>query len=90
MEFTARDLCDFLQGALEGDPSVKVSKPARIEEGQAGDVCFLANPKYINFAYTTKASVLIVNADQVFEQPVAATLIRVKDAYTAIAKVLDQ
>lgn len=90
MEFTARDLCDFLQGTLEGDPSIKVSKPARIEEGQAGDVCFLANPKYLNFAYTTKASVLIVNADQVFEQPVAATLIRVKDAYTAIAKVLDQ
>ncbi|HMU70495.1 MAG TPA: UDP-3-O-(3-hydroxymyristoyl)glucosamine N-acyltransferase [Chitinophagales bacterium] len=90
MEFTARELCDFLQGTLEGDPSIKVRKPARIEEGQPGDVCFLANPKYLSFAYTTAASVLIVNADQVFEQPVKSTLIRVKDAYTAIAKVLDQ
>lgn len=90
MEFTARDLCDFLQGTLEGDPTVKVRKPAKIEEGQPGDVCFLANPKYLAFAYTTKASVLIVNTDQTFEQPVQATLIRVKDAYTAIAKVLDQ
>lgn len=90
MEFTARDLCDFLQGTLEGDPAVKVRKPARIEEGQEGDVCFLANPKYLPYAYTTGASVLIVNADQTFDQPVKATLIRVKDAYTAIAKVLDQ
>lgn len=90
MEFTARDLCDFLQGTLEGNPLVKVRKPARIEEGQEGDVCFLANPKYLPYAYSTGASVLIVNADQEFDQPVAATLIRVKDAYTAIAKVLDQ
>ena len=90
MEFTARDLCDFLQGTLEGDPAVKVSKPARIEEGQAGDVCFLANPKYLHYAYTTSASVLIVNENQAFDQPVKATLIRVQDAYTAIAKVLDR
>lgn len=90
MEFTARELCDFLHGNLEGDPSVKVRKPAKIEEGGEGDVCFLANQKYLSFAYTTKASVLIVNEDQVFDQPVPATLIRVKDAYTAIATILEQ
>ncbi len=90
MEFTARELCDFLEGTLEGDPLVKVLKPAKIEEGISGDVCFLANPKYIAYAYTTKASVLIVNADQQFDQPLTATVIRVKDAYTSIAKVLDQ
>jgi UDP-3-O-[3-hydroxymyristoyl] glucosamine N-acyltransferase len=90
MEFTARELCDFLQGTLEGDPFVKVHKPAKIEEGVEGDVCFLANPKYIAYAYTTKASVLIVNEGQVFEQPVQATIIRVKDAYSSIAMVLDQ
>jgi UDP-3-O-[3-hydroxymyristoyl] glucosamine N-acyltransferase len=90
MEFTARELCDFLQGTLEGNPLVKVHKPAKIEEGAEGDVCFLANPKYVAYAYTTKASVLIVNDNQEFEQPVNATIIRVKDAYTSIAKVLDQ
>ncbi len=90
MEFTARELCDFLQGTLEGNPLVKVHKPAKIEEGIEGDVCFLANPKYVSYAYTTGASVLIVNEDQVFDQTVNATIIRVKDAYTSIAKVLDQ
>lgn len=90
MEFTARELCDFLEGTLEGDPKVKVHKPAKIEEGIAGDICFLANPKYVSYAYSTGASVIIVNENQEFEQPVNATLIRVKDAYSAIAKVLDQ
>jgi UDP-3-O-[3-hydroxymyristoyl] glucosamine N-acyltransferase len=90
MEFTARELCDFLEGTLEGNPLVKVLKPAKIEEGVNGDVCFLANPKYVAYAYTTKASVLIVNEDQKFDQPVNTTIIRVKDAYTSIAKVLDQ
>lgn len=90
MEFTALELCAFLEGTLEGDPSVKVRKPARIEEGVEGDVCFLANPKYINYAYTTGASIIIVNEDQVFEEPLKPTLIRVKDAYTSIAKVLEQ
>ncbi len=90
MEFTALELCQFLNGRLEGDPSVKVRKPAKIEEGLDGDVCFLANPKYLPYAYSTKASVLIVNEDQVFDQQVNATIIRVKDAYTSIAKVLEQ
>lgn len=49
-----------------------------------------SNPKYLAYAYTTGASILIVNDDQVFEQPVNATIIRVKNAYTSIAKVLDQ
>lgn len=90
MEFTALELCQFLNGTLEGDPSVKVRKPAKIEDGVEGDVCFLANPKYLSYAYSTNASVLIVNQDQVFEQPVKATIIRVKDAYTSIAKVLEE
>lgn len=90
MEFTALELCQFLNGTLEGDPLVKVRKPAKIEEGAEGDVCFLANPKYLPYAYSTKASVLIVNNDQLFDQPLKTTIIRVKDAYTSIAKVLEQ
>lgn len=90
MEFTALELCQFLNGTLEGDPLVKVRKPAKIEDGTEGDVCFLANPKYLPYAYSTKASVLIVNNDQLFDQPLKTTIIRVKDAYTSIAKVLEQ
>lgn len=90
MVFTAQELCDFLKGRLEGDPAVKVTKPAKIEEAVAGDATFLANPKYLPYAYTTKASVLIVNEDFVFEKQIHPTLIRVKDAYSSIAVLLDQ
>lgn len=90
MEFTALQLSEILHGKLEGNPSVKVHKPAKIEEGTEGDVCFLANPKYLGYAYTTKASVLVVNEDQVFDQPVDATIIRVKDAYTGFSLILDR
>lgn len=89
MKFTAQELCDILHGKLEGDPAVKVTRPAKIEEAGEGDASFLANPKYISFAYTTKASVLIVNEDIVFDTQIHPTLIRVKDAYAAIAILLD-
>ncbi|MBC8046426.1 MAG: UDP-3-O-(3-hydroxymyristoyl)glucosamine N-acyltransferase [Fimbriimonadaceae bacterium] len=90
MEFTAQDLCNFLNGKLEGDPSVKVYKPAKIEEAAEGDASFLANEKYTPFAYTTKASVLIVNENIVFDKHIHPTIIRVKDAYASIAILLDQ
>lgn len=90
MEFSALELSKFLQGTLEGNPDVMVRKPAKIEEGQDGDVCFLANPKYIKYAYTTQASVLIISESLNFDQPVRPTLIRVKDAYTGFSKILAQ
>lgn len=90
MEFTALELSVFLNGTIEGDPSVKVFKPAKIEEAQQGDICFLGNNKYLPYAYTTNASVMIVNADVVFEKPVKPVLIRVKDAYSAIALLLEK
>lgn len=90
MEFSALELSEFLQGILEGNPDVKVRKPAKIEEGEEGDVCFLSNPKYVKYAYTTKASVLIISESLVFDQPVNPSLIRVKDVYTSFSKILDQ
>lgn len=90
MELSALELSRFLNGTLEGDPEVRVHKPAKIEEGKNGDVCFLANPKYVRYAYTTGASVLIINESLIFEQPVKPTLIRVKDAYTSFSQILDQ
>lgn len=90
MEFSALELSRFLKGTLEGNPDVKVRKPAKIEDGEEGDVCFLANPKYVKFAYTTNASVLIINDTLTFDQPVKPSLIRVKDAYTSFSHILDQ
>ncbi|HZY36044.1 MAG TPA: UDP-3-O-(3-hydroxymyristoyl)glucosamine N-acyltransferase [Mucilaginibacter sp.] len=90
MQFTAHELSLMLNGTVEGDPSVAVNQLAKIEEARAGSLSFLANPKYEQYLYTTNASVVIVNNDQVLAQPVKATLIKVPNAYSAITVLLEK
>lgn len=89
MEFTARQIADLLQGRVEGDPDIRVSALAKIEEGKPGTLSFLANPLYTPHIYTTGASIVITGDDFRFDQPVTATLIRVQDAYQSFAKLLE-
>ncbi|MDR2890578.1 MAG: UDP-3-O-(3-hydroxymyristoyl)glucosamine N-acyltransferase [Alistipes sp.] len=88
MQFTAEMIAGFLGGTIEGDPGVAVSEFAKIEEGRAGALSFLANPKYEHHIYDTASSIVIVGADFKPTAPLAATLIRVADAYAAFASLL--
>ena len=88
MLFTANQIAAFAGGVVDGDPEATVSTFAKIEEGVPGAISFLANPQYEKFLYETTASVVLVNKDFVPKQPVKATLVRVDDAYEAIAKLL--
>ncbi len=88
MEFTAKQLAEVLHGTVDGNPDEKVSSFAKIEHGKPGQLCFLANPKYEQYAYSSRASVLLVNADFTPKQPVAPTLVRVDNAYSALADLL--
>lgn len=88
MEFTAKQLAQILNGTVEGNPEEKISRFAKIEHGEPGALSFYANPKYEEYVYTSKAGVLLVNADFVPKHPVTPTMIRVKDAYTAVAELL--
>ncbi|WP_370391208.1 UDP-3-O-(3-hydroxymyristoyl)glucosamine N-acyltransferase [uncultured Winogradskyella sp.] len=89
MKFTAEQIAGILEGTVVGDPQVKVSKLAKIEEGVKGSLTFLANPKYKPFIYKTKASITIVNLDFEPEHEVETTLIKVEDAYGAFTKLLE-
>ncbi len=88
MEFTAKQLAEVLKGTVEGDPQAKVSSFAKIEHGKPGQLCFFANPKYEHYVYTSKASVLLVNSDFVPKEPVGPTMVRVPNAYDALAELL--
>jgi UDP-3-O-[3-hydroxymyristoyl] glucosamine N-acyltransferase len=90
MQFTAHELALMLNGTVEGDASLSVNRLAKIEEAEAGSLSFLANPKYEQYLYTTSASLVIVNNDQVLAEPVKATLIRVPNAYSAITVLLEK
>ncbi len=90
MQFSAVQLATMLDGKLEGNPDVKVSNIAKIEEAGDGMLSFIANPKYEEFIYSTQASILIVNESLITERPVKPTLIRVKDAYSSFALLLEK
>lgn len=89
MEFSAQQIASFLNGTIEGDPEVKVCSFSKIEEGKPGTLTFLANPKYEHYIYQTEASIVLVNNDFTPEQPIPATLIKVSNAYAALAMLLN-
>ncbi|MBK8721486.1 MAG: UDP-3-O-(3-hydroxymyristoyl)glucosamine N-acyltransferase [Saprospiraceae bacterium] len=89
MQATASQIASLLNGRVEGNPEVVVTKPARIEEGTEGTISFLGNEKYEQYAYTTKSSILLVSHDFVPANPISSTLIRVSDVYASVAVLLD-
>ena len=88
MEFTAKQIADFIGGIVEGDANATVNTFAKIEEGTKGAISFLSNPKYTHYIYETQSSIVLINKDLVLEHPVNATLIRVDNAYECVAKLL--
>lgn len=91
MKFSARQIADVIDGKIEGDADRIVSGLSKIEQGEAGTLSFLAHPKYEEFIYSTRASIVIVNASFAPRQvlPEQCTLIRVPDAYAAFSALLE-
>jgi len=88
MEFTAKKIAEFVQGRVVGDENATVNSFAKIEEGKPGAISFLSNDKYTQHIYTTDASVVLVDEGLKLDNEVKCTLIRVKNAYEAVAKLL--
>ncbi len=89
MEFKAKEIAEILGGTVEGNPEVTVTTFARIETGKPGAISFFANPKYEQYVYTCKSDIIIVNNSFEPKEHVTATMIRVEDAYAAVASLLD-
>ncbi len=89
MKFTAAQIAGILNGTVDGDENIAVSKLAKIEEGSKGSLTFLANPKYTHYIYSTQASITIVNNDFVASNDLSTTLIRVENAYKAFSQLLE-
>ena len=88
MEFSALQIAQMIGGRVEGDEQATVSSFAKIEEGKPGAISFLSNPKYAHYIYDTQSSVVLVDEALQLEHEVKATLIRVKSAYEAVARLL--
>jgi len=90
MQFTALQIATLIKGKIDGDPEAKVSHVAKIEEATEGSLSFVANPKYEEYLYSTSASIIIVNESLELSREVRPTLIRVKDAYSGFAYLLEK
>ena len=90
MEFTVKQIATLLGGEVAGNDALAITKLAKIEEGQPGDISFLANLKYEPHLYTTQASAVIVNRSFQPKKPVASALIFVENSYSAFTRLLEE
>jgi UDP-3-O-[3-hydroxymyristoyl] glucosamine N-acyltransferase len=90
MLFSAAQISILLNGKIEGDADTTVSSFGKIEDAQEGQLTFLANPKYEDYLYSTNASIAIINENYVLQEKVKPTLIRVADAYSAFALLMNK
>ena len=89
MEFTAEMIAGFLGGEVVGDKLAAVHTVSSIEQGKAGSLAYLTNPKYEPYLYTTGASIVLVDKSFTPSQPVTATLVKVDDAGACVVKLLE-
>ncbi|MEN9522715.1 MAG: UDP-3-O-(3-hydroxymyristoyl)glucosamine N-acyltransferase [Bacteroidota bacterium] len=90
MTISAKELAFLLKGTIEGNPDAKVETIAKIEEAHTNAMAFLGNPKYEEFAYSTKAGILMVSKTFQPTQPIAATLLKVDDPYQSLAFLMEK
>ena len=90
MEFSAKQIAQFVQGVIEGDENATVNTFAKIEDGKPGAISFLSNPKYTHYIYDTESSIVLVDKSVELEKPTKATLVRVDNAYECVAKLLQR
>lgn len=88
MQITAGQIAQMVNGEVSGDPDIAIFGPSKIEDAAPGTITFLANEKYKEYIYTTKASVVIVGNDFEPEKPLQPTLIKVDNVYVALAVLM--
>lgn len=88
MKITPEVIASLIGGSIEGRRDCEITGFAKIEEAKSGDISFIANPKYSHYANSTKASALLVSDTFVAPENLEATLIRVPDPYSALAKLM--
>jgi len=88
MEVSAKQIASLINATIEGDETVMVSKPSKIEEGGVGTITFFGNSKYEHFLYETDASIVIIPEDFEPKNDIKATQLIVPNVYEALGVLL--
>src|SRR5215831_5335489 len=82
-----RDIAERLDCRLEaGADDIEIVRVAGIEHAQAGDLTFVANPRYQSLLPTTQASAVILAENQHTQAP--CPVLRSDNPYRAFANAL--
>ena len=82
---TLQELAVYLGGQVIGDPSVSIKGLGTLDNAIAGQITFLANPRYASKVETTAASAIVLTAAA---QTYGRNAIVVDNPYLAFAKLL--
>lgn len=88
MDFTVKQIAEYINGEVVGDENEVVNQFYKIEEGKPKGISFLANPKYENYLYKTESTAVVINKSFEPKSTPRTTLIKVEDAYSAFSTLL--
>lgn len=80
-----KDLAEHVGGTVVGDGSIEITRVAPIDSAAAGDITFVANPKYLPKLAQTRASAAIVAPGV---DTAGLPLLVCRNPYLAFAKIL--
>ncbi len=89
MKLKAQEVADLVGGVVIGNKESTITKLSKIESGDNKSLSFLGNPKYNEYIYKSKASIVIIDKKFELKHPVTPTLIRVDDPNVAFSLLLD-
>lgn len=84
---TVEEIAVRLGASFDGNPSAVVERVAGIRDAEAGEISFVANPKYAHAASETRATAVIVEPS--WAHPCPASLIRAANPEQAFSRVAE-
>jgi UDP-3-O-[3-hydroxymyristoyl] glucosamine N-acyltransferase len=90
MEFSVNQIAALLNGMVEGNGELLISGLGKIQDATKDQLSFLANPKYEEYIYQTKAAAVMVASDFIPEKTVSTTMIKVDDPYASFTALMEE
>ncbi|MFP5040455.1 UDP-3-O-(3-hydroxymyristoyl)glucosamine N-acyltransferase [Parasediminibacterium sp. JCM 36343] len=87
--FTIQEINAAIKGILVGDTLNAITGPEQLEAANDSQITFIGNRKYIKLWESSKACAAIVNEEFAIEPGEGRALIKVKNADTAMAQLLE-
>lgn len=87
---TLSGLARLVGGRVIGDEGIEILRVASIEDAGAGDITFVAHPRYRSYLTACKASAIIIGSDVAIPSsvPLGRGFLQVSQPYLAFAKIL--